>query len=58
MLEKVRRVENVQERWEERSMTILRVGQEALSITAGRRSLGYNETTPMRHGCGMIRCRR
>ena len=36
MLEKVKQVESVHERWEETSMTILGVGQEVLGITAGR----------------------
>ena len=40
----VRPVESVQEWWEGRSRTILRVGQEVLSITAGRRSPGDKET--------------
>ena len=44
VLEKVRPVESVQEWWEERSTTILRVGEGVLSITAGRRSPGDNET--------------
>ena len=44
VLEKVRPVESVQELWEERVTTILKVGQDALSITAGRRSPGYKET--------------
>ena len=34
----------MQEWWDKRSTTTLRVGQEALSITAGRRSTGDNET--------------
>ena len=44
VFEKVRPVESVQEWWEERSTTISRVGQEVLSITAGRKSPGDNET--------------
>ena len=44
VLEKVRPVDSVQEWWEERSTTGLRLGQDVLSITAGRRSLGDNET--------------
>ena len=44
MLEKVSPADSVQEWWEERSTTMLRVGQEVLSITAGRRSPGDNET--------------
>ena len=44
MLEKVRPVESVQEWWEERSTRILRVGQDVLSITAGRRPTGDQET--------------
>ena len=53
MLENVRPVESVQGFWEERSKTILRVGHEVLSITAGRRSPGDK-----RPGGVMIRCRR
>ena len=44
MLEKERPVESVQEWWEERSTTMLRVGQEVLSIRAGRRSPGDKDT--------------
>ena len=44
MLAKVRPVESVQDWWEERSTPISRVGQKVLSITAGRRSPGHNET--------------
>ena len=36
-MEKVRPMESVQKWWKERSTTILRVGQEVLSITDGRR---------------------
>ena len=43
MLNKVRPIERVHEWWEEMSTKMLRVGQEVLSITAGRRSLGDNE---------------
>ena len=43
VLANVRPVESVQEWWEERSTTILTVGQEVLSITAGRRSPGDND---------------
>ena len=43
-MEKVRPVESVQDRWDERSTMILRVGQEVLSITAGRRSPRDKET--------------
>ena len=43
VLEKVRPVDSVQEWWQESSTTVLRLGQEALNITAGRRSLGDNE---------------
>ena len=39
VLEKVRPMDSVQEWWEQRSTTILRVGHEVLSFTAGRRSL-------------------
>ena len=44
VLEKVRPVDIVREWWEERSTTVLRLGQEVLSITAGRRSPGDNDT--------------
>ena len=44
VLEKEKQVESVQEWWDERNTTILRAGQEVLSITAGRRSPGDNET--------------
>ena len=37
-------MESVQELWEERVTTILKVGQDALSNTAGRRSPGDKET--------------
>ena len=44
VLEKVRPMESVQELWEERVTTILKVGQDALSITAGRRCPGDKDT--------------
>ena len=44
MLKKVRPVDSVQEWREKRSTTILRVADEVLSITAGRRSPGDKET--------------
>ena len=44
VLDKVRPVENVQEWWEETSTTILRVGQEVLGMTTGRRPPGDKET--------------
>ena len=44
VLEKVKPVESVQEWWEETNMAILRVGQEALGITAGRRPPGDKDT--------------
>ena len=47
VLEKVRPVESVQEWWEERSKTILRVSQ-----------MGGDPQEIMRPGGGMIRCRR
>ena len=40
VLDKVRPVESVQEWWEETSTTILRVGQEVLGMTTGRRPPG------------------
>ena len=43
-MEKENPVKVCSEMGEERSTTILRVGQEVLSITAGRRSPGDNET--------------
>ena len=46
-------VDSVHEWWEQRSATIVRVGHEALSITAGRRS--HEIRIP---DGGMIRCRR
>ena len=45
MLEKENPVESVQELWEETSMTILRVGEKALSIRAGRRPPGDKDTS-------------
>ena len=44
MLAKVRPVESVQEWWEETSSTILRVGEEVLGMTTGRRPPGDKET--------------
>ena len=44
MLDKVRPVESVQEWWVETSTTILRVGQEVLGVTTGRRPPGDKET--------------
>ena len=44
VLDKVRPVESVQEWWEETSTTILRVGQEVLGMTTGRRPPGDRET--------------
>ena len=43
-MEKIRPVDSLQEWWEQKSTTILRVGHEVLSITAWRRSPGDNET--------------
>ncbi len=43
-MDKVRPVESVQEWWEETNMTILRVVQEVLSITAGRTPPGDKDT--------------
>ena len=37
LLDKVRPLESVQECWEETSKSILRVGQEVLGMTTGRR---------------------
>ena len=53
VLDKVQPVESVQEWWEETSTTILRVRQEVLGMTTGRRPPGDKETC-----VGMIRCRR
>ena len=44
VLDKVRPVECVQEWWEETSTRILRVGQEVLGMTTGRRPPGDKET--------------
>ena len=44
VLDKVRPVESVQEWWEETSTTVLRVGQEVLGMTTGRRPPGDKET--------------
>ena len=44
VLDKVRPEESVQEWWEETSTTILRVGQDVLSMTTGRRPPGDKET--------------
>ena len=44
VLDNVRPVENVQEWWEETSTTILRVAQEVLGMTTGRRPPGDKET--------------
>ena len=44
VLDKVRPVESVQEWWEETSTRILRVGQEVLGLTTGRRPPGDKET--------------
>ena len=44
VLDKVRPVESVQEWWEETSTRILRVGQEVLGMTTGRRPPGDKET--------------
>ena len=44
VLDKVRPVESVQEWWEETSTNILRVGQEVLGMTTGRRPPGDKET--------------
>ena len=53
MLEKVKQVESVQEWWEETSMTILRVGQDVLSITAGRTPPGDKGTRWWNDRCRM-----
>ena len=37
MLDKVRPVDSVQEWWEETSTNILRLGQEVMGMTTGRR---------------------
>ena len=43
-MDKVRPVESVQEWWEETNTRILRVGQEVLGMTTGRRPPGDKET--------------
>ena len=43
-MEKVKQVESVQEWWEETSLTMLRVGQDVLSIRAGRTPPGDKDT--------------
>ena len=44
VMDKVRLVDCVQEWWEETSTTILRVGQEVLGMTTGRRPPGDKDT--------------